>query len=301
MRDVEAFHPDLRSLARLLPRGGISERTLPALRAAQRLTGLRHPADATRIDLGPAALWLLRPPGPGPHPAVLWIHGGGYVMGQAAQDLSLCRELVRRLGVAVAAVEYRLAPEHPFPAPLEDCVTAWHWVTAQPWVAPDRVAVAGASAGGGLAAALAQRLAGSDGVRPALQLLVYPMLDDRTAADGVRRPVPLRLWDERANRFGWRSLLGHDPGGESTDPLAAPARARDLSALAPAWVGVGTCDLFHDEDVAHARRLAAAGVPCQLEVVPGAFHGFDLVAPRTPVARAFRAAQHRALADALGC
>lgn len=297
MSSTLVFHPELRRTARVLPRGGIGPRTLPLVRQAQRLTGRRPPVDAERVVLGSASLWLLRPETNGPHPAIVWIHGGGFVLGQALQDIAICRDLARRLGAVVAAVDYRLAPEHPFPLPLDDCLTALHWLADQPFVDAERVAVAGASAGGGLAAGVALRARTEGTVRPVLQLLAYPMLDDRTATTAPERQ-PLRLWNNKANHFGWRSYLGGPPGSEGIDPAAAPARAGDLAELPPAWIGVGTCDLFYDEDVTYAQRLQAAGVPCQLHVVDGAFHGFDLVAPRTGVAQAFRSAQVAALARA---
>jgi acetyl esterase/lipase len=230
---------------------------------------------------------------------VLWIHGGGYVIGTAAQDDALCRDLARRLGALVASVDYRLAPDHPHPVPLEDCHDALVWLAEAPEVDPGRVAVAGASAGGGLAAGLAQLACARGAVRPAFQLLSYPMLDDRTA---LRRDVDergFRLWDNRSNRYGWTSYLGTEPGGPGAAAPAVPARAEDLSGLPPAWIGVGSLDLFHDEDRAYAERLRAAGVPCAFDVVDGAFHAFDMVLPRAPVSRAFRNAQVAALSAAL--
>ncbi|MFO0624340.1 MAG: alpha/beta hydrolase fold domain-containing protein [Polyangiales bacterium] len=153
------------------------------------------------------------------------------------------------------------------------------------------------SAGGGLAAALVLRAHDRALPAPALQLLVYPMLDDRTALrDHDDRDF--RLWDDVSNRFGWRAYLGRAPGHDDVPDHAAPARRRDLAGLAPAWIGVGTADLFHDEDLAYAARLREAGVDVSLEVVPGAFHAFDVVAPRAAVSRAFFEAQISALAQA---
>jgi acetyl esterase/lipase len=217
-------------------------------------------------------------------PALLWIHGGGYVIGTAQQDDPVCRRFARELGITVAAVDYRLAPEHPYPAALEDCYSALTWLAGLPAVDPGRVAIGGASAGGGLAAALALLAHDRGEVTPVLQLLAYPMLDDRS---GTTPDNPnYRLWSPKSNRFGWASYLG------SADPrVAVPARREDLSGLAPAWIGVGTNDLFHDEDIAYAERLTAAGVPCHVEVVPGAFHGFDLVVPKAAVSQSFFASQ----------
>jgi acetyl esterase/lipase len=188
----------------------------------------------------------------------------------------------------VAAVDYRLAPKHPYPTPLEDCYTALGWLAEQPGIDPSRIAIGGASAGGGLAAGLAQLARDRDGVKPAFQLLVYPMLDDRTALRTDIDERGFRLWNNRANAFGWRCYTGREPGTDPVDVYAVPGRNDDLSGLAPAWIGVGTQDLFHDEDIAYAERLRAAGVACDVEIVPGAFHGFDAVAPKAPVAIAFR-------------
>jgi acetyl esterase/lipase len=189
-------------------------------------------------------------------------------------------------------VDYRLAPEHPYPAPLEDCYSALTWLAGLPAVDPARVAIGGASAGGGLAAALALLARDRGEITPVLQLLAYPMLDDRSGA--VPKNLNYRLWSPKSNRFGWAAYLG------TADPqVAVPARRDDLSGLAPAWIGVGTHDLFHDQDLAYAERLTAAGVPCDVEVVPGAFHGFDAVVPKAAVSRSFFASQCASLRTAL--
>jgi acetyl esterase/lipase len=288
-------HPDLRSFARFAPRQMIGRRTLPVIRALTGLTGRRSaPADVEVITLASGAgVRLFRPAGvPEPGPALLWIHGGGYVIGTAAQDDALCRRFSRKLGITVASVDYRLAPEHPYPAPLEDCYSALTWLAGLPAVDPDRVAISGGSAGGGLAAALALLARDRGEVRPAFQLLVYPMLDDRSS--GAPTNPNHRLWGPRSNKFGWAAYLGN------ADPeVAVPARHEDLSGLAPAWIGVGTHDLFHDEDLAYAERLKDAGVPCEVEVVPGAFHGFDLVVAKAQVSQRFFASQCDVLRSAL--
>jgi acetyl esterase/lipase len=231
---------------------------------------------------------------------VLWIHGGGYIGGAPAQDRGLCRQLAERLGALVAAEGYRVAPEHPFPTPLEDCYAALGWLAARPEVDPARLAVAGSSAGGGLAAALALLARDRGGPTLAFQALSYPMLDDRTTLRTHEAERWFRAWNTPANRWGWRCYLGTEPGSDAVDPCAVPSRREDLAGLPAAWLGVGTLDLFLDEDLAYAERLRAAGVPCATTVVEGAFHGFDAVAPRRPTGRAYREAMIEALATALG-
>ncbi len=296
---AEAFHPDLRSIARWLPRAGVSRRTLPTTRL---LTGLlaKRPAKGVTVEsVGHASVRVHRPPLSGPLPALLWIHGGGYIIGSAAQDDAICRHFAEAIGAVVAAVDYRLAPESPYPEPLHDCYDALGWLANQPDVDADRIAVGGASAGGGLAAALALLARERDEIRLAYQLLAYPMLDDRTANRTDIDEANFRLWNTKANRFGWQSYTGKPPGSPEVSGLAAPARYGDLAGLPPAWIGVGTLDLFHDEDVAYASRLRAAGVECELAEVGGAFHGFDLIRPKAGVAREFRAAQVAAVSAAL--
>src|SRR6201996_9187073 len=289
------FHPDLRRIARFAPRALVGPRTLKLIRALSPMGqrgGASRDVEALILSSG-VGVRLHRPAGVSqPGPALLWIHGGGYVIGTAQQDDQLCRRFARELGVTVAAVDYRLAPEHPYPAPLEDCYAALTWLAALPAVDPARVAIAGASAGGGLTAALALLARDRGEVTPALQLLAYPMLDDRSGS-GPEDPK-YRLWSPKSNRFGWAAYLGNaDPN------VAVPARHEDLSGLPPAWIGVGTNDLFHDEDLVYAERLTAAGVPCQLEVVPGAFHGFDAIVPKAAVSRSFFASQCASLRSAL--
>lgn len=288
-------HPDLRRIARIAPRRIVGPRTLPAIRAFGALTArLRGPGDAEVITLGSGVgVRLFRPEGvDGPTPALLWIHGGGYVIGTAQQDDRLCRRFSERLRIAVASVDYRLAPEHPYPAPLEDCYSALTWLAGLPAVDRKRVAIGGASAGGGLAAALALLARDRGEIDPAFQLLAYPMLDDRSSATPGNPNY--RLWNAHSNRFGWSAYLG------GADPqVAVPSRCDDLSGLPPAWIGVGTHDLFHDEDLEYARRLRDAGVPCHVDVVDGAFHGFDMVAPKAQVSQLFFDSQCEMLRAAL--
>ncbi|OBH62488.1 alpha/beta hydrolase [Mycobacterium sp. E2479] len=289
---TENFHPDLRKIARVLPRGIFNRYTLPLLRPLTRLPALRTPKGVEVLTLSDQTSVRLhqRPAADQLGPALLWIHGGGYVIGSAAQDDMLCRRFGQRLGVPVAAVDYRLAPKYPFPAALEDCYAALKWLARLPGVDPSRIVIGGASAGGGLAAALALLARDRGEVTPLFQLLVYPMVDDRAGVDNPN----YRMWNLKCDRLGWAAYL------KGIDPEAAvPSRRVDLTGVAPAWVGVGTLDPLYDEDVEYARRLLAAGVPCDLDIVAGAFHGFDMIAPSAGVSRAFFDRQCAALRTVL--
>lgn len=289
----QEIHPDLARLARFLPRGVVGPRTTPVIRAVQtRMSRMSHKASDVEVRALPsgASVRIFRPSGAtGKAPGFLWIHGGGFVIGSAQQDDALCRRFSDALGAIVASVDYRLAPDHPFPAPLDDCHAALEVLHGLDGVDTGRIAIGGASAGGGLAAQLALRIRDRDEPNPILQLLVYPMLDDRTRTDPAIAKK-LRMWHAKSNRFGWDSYLdGTDAG------LVAPARREDLSGLAPAWIGVGDLDLFHDEDLTYADRLRDAGVPCTVEVIGGAFHGFDLVSPGAALSKEFFRMQVAAL------
>lgn len=238
-----------------------------------------------------------------PSGAVVWMHGGGLMLGRAENAHERCSTLARDLGVLVVSVDYRLAPEDPYPAAIDDCAQALAWVhegAHELGIDPGRVAVGGDSAGGGLAACLAQR-AHDEGLQVALQVLVYPMLDDRTGLRGDRRGIrgPL-TWTPRSNRVGWSAYLGHPVGMEESRPYAVAARRADLSGLAPAWIGVGEYDLFHDEDVEYARRLVEAGVDCELVTVPGMYHGADGVQPTPPTMVTFLGSATEALRRVIG-
>ncbi|WP_129788154.1 alpha/beta hydrolase [Promicromonospora panici] len=307
-----SFNPQLRA-ARFLPRTIINARTLPALRFLTKLTGRTRRPDAQVVAVdADVSVHVFRPASVRPRtPALLWIHGGGMVLGDAAQDSAFCRRMADELGIVVVSVEYRLAPQHPFPAPLEDCYTALQWLARQPDVDPARIAVGGESAGGGLAAALTLLAKERGEIRPVLQLLSYPMLDDRTTTRTDVDPRRLRIWSPASNRFGWRGYLGSaasdgasagasdGASAGNVPPLAAPARYDDLSGLPPAWIGVGTNDLFHDEDVTYARRLQEAGVATTLHIVPGAYHNFDSIEAGAAVSQAFLRARTAALDEAL--
>ncbi len=306
---VSAFHPDL-AVGRFIPKLSFGPRTS---RLARRRTA-RPAAPGPGVTVGEllvpgpdgapeVSLRIIRPiVAPGPLPALLWIHGGGMIIGSPEQDDRTSIAFARELGIVVAAVRYRLAPDHRAPAAVEDTYAGLRGLVANAaalGVDTDRIAIGGASAGGGLAAALALLAHDRGEIRPAFQLLVYPMLDDRTVTRADLDTRDVRVWTPKSNRYGWASYLGVEPGSAGVSPYAAPARREDLGGLPPAWIGVGSLDLFHDEDVEYARRLVDAGVPCELSIVPGAFHGFDSIVAGADVSRAFRRAQADALRGAL--
>jgi acetyl esterase/lipase len=222
--------------------------------------------------------------------ALFWIHGGGFVIGNVRQSDRFCIEVARDLGITVVATGYRLAPEHPFPAPLDDCHAGWQWLLRSAetlGIDPHRIAIGGQSAGGGLAASLIQRIQDGDGIKPGAQWLFCPMLDDRTGARRELDAVGHRLWNNRLNAFGWGAYLGTAPGSAELPPYAVAARRKDLRGLPPAWIGVGDVDLFCGEDRAYATRLQQAGVETSLDIVAGAPHGFEAWAADTDLARGF--------------
>jgi acetyl esterase/lipase len=297
---TDAFDPELRTIARILPRSLGTGRLIKVDRFTTNLRRRLASKSVPEVNVGSVSVRLHRPASlPNPVAALLWIHGGGYVGGLAAQDDKMCQDFVDHLGIVVASVDYRVAPEHPFPAGLHDCYEGLRWLVQQSYVDATRLAIGGYSAGGGLAAALALYAREQAEVPLRFQLLSYPMLDDRTAIRTDIDETNVRGWNNKANAFGWASYAGHPPGSDEISGLAAPSRAEDLSRLPPAWVGVGTLDLFHDEDVVYADRLQAAGVPCQLHVAKGAFHGFDIVRKKAQVSQAYRSSYMDALSGAL--
>ena len=234
-------------------------------------------------------------------PALLWIHGGGYVMGNPDMVDLQVKNIVATTGCAAVSVDYRLAPETPHPGPVEDCYAAlkWLYVNASDLnVDTTRIAIGGDSAGGGLTAALGLLTRDRGEIPLVLELLIYPMLDDRTVTTTEPHPYTGEyIWTPEANRFGWTALLGKEPGSPDVSPYAAAARAETLEGLPPTFIGVGTLDLFLEEDMEYARRLIRAGVPTELHVYPGAFHGFPMVA-NAKIAQAFERDELNALTRA---
>ena len=280
--------PELLPMLDAAPTIALSEALLPALRSREGGLPLPPvvPNDVIRSDVtapGPAGapdigVVTYTPPGDGPFPCIYHIHGGGYVSGSAAVLEFMHRPLAEQLGCVIVSVDYRLAPETAFPGNIEDCYAGLAWTFAHAsdlGIEPSRIGIAGESAGGGLAAALALMARDRGEYRLAFQALTYPMLDDRTCTADPHPFAGEFLWTPHNNRFGWTALLGEDPGGADISPYAAPARATDLSGLPPTFLMTGSLDLFVDENIDFARRLIRAGVPTEFHIYPGAFHAFD--------------------------
>jgi len=215
-------------------------------------------------------------------PCLIWFHGGGMVFGLPEQDELGSDAYAEQVPCVVASVDYRLAPEHPHPAPVEDCYAALTWVAENAdelGVDPARIAVGGASAGGCLATAVALMARDRGGPAPAFQLLVYPMLDDRCDTPSMSEFPDNLTWTREHTRAGWDALLGGRSGGDDVDQYAAPARAPDLTGLPPALIQVGELEVFRDEDIDYATRLIRAGVPTQLHIYPRAYHSVDFLMP----------------------
>lgn len=267
-----------------------------AVRVDERqVPGPQGEPDISLLILSPVAEGAARP-------AIYHIHGGGMVTGNLRTGVDALLPYVVDGHAVVVSVEYRLAPEHPDPAPVEDCYAGLVWVAknaAELGVDPDRLIVLGASAGGGLAAGTA--LLARDRAFPRLthQVLMCPMLDDRFETHSSQMLDREGIWDRNSNHFGWTALLGDRRGGPDVSPYAAPARATDLSGLPHTYLDVGSVDVFRDETLTYARRLSEAGVTVDLHLWGGGFHGFDLMAPHAAISRAAIATREDFLRRAL--
>jgi acetyl esterase/lipase len=291
---LSAVDPELRSAGMLALAIPFNRLTLPFVRMGYRLRSSPGPGvtqTTHQIEDGVRVLVFTPYEQSAPRPAVLWIHGGGMCVGTPQIEAVLSAGMAREIGAVVVSPGYRLAPEHPFPAALDDCIATLKWMANhgdELGIDPDRIAVHGVSAGGGLAAAVAQR-ALDEGIPLRAQAIAYSMLDDRTTLrddDGGRGQL---TWSSSSNRFAWTAYLGRAPRLSDAPEYAAPARRTDLSGLPPAWIGIGEQDLFYDENVGYAERLKAAGVPCELVTVAGMYHAADHIAPKALSMRNFHA------------
>jgi acetyl esterase/lipase len=231
-------------------------------------------------------------------PGIYFIHGGGMILGDIEGEDAAATRLCDEVGAVVVSVEYRLAPEHPHPAPVEDCYAGLVWTAknaSELGIDADRLAIFGASAGGGLA--LATALVARDRGGPQVRFLmpVYPMIDDRNQTPSSHEITDIGIWDRAGNIEAWAWYLG----GKEADEYAAPSRAEDVSGLPPTFIDVGTVDLFRDEDIAFAQRLMQAGVPTELHVYPGSYHASETFAPDAALSQRIWAVRLDALRRAL--
>ncbi|MFF0141296.1 alpha/beta hydrolase [Streptomyces sp. NPDC005227] len=285
LEDITALHagPDIAVPAFDLTQDGAfvtTDRTAPGPEGAP---------DVSLFVVTPAA-----PSQDGPRPVIYHAHGGGMILGNNRAGVEVVLEWARELDAVVVSVEYRLAPEHPYPAGVEDVYAGLLWTArhaAEFGGDPERIVVAGASAGGGLTAALALLSRDRGGPRPIGQVLMYPMLDDRNDTPSAHQMAGVGAWDRTANETAWTAVLGDARGGPDVPAYAAPARATDLTGLPPAFLDVGSAETFRDEVVDYASRIWQAGGVAELHVWPGGFHGFDSFAPHTPLSRTARAAR----------
>ena len=301
MTPLELLHPEIADAIGLIPFSTIDADVLPAVRSASAAAaGLLQLSDAVeRTDHVvpgdhdvPVRVHRAKGSG-GARPCLFSMHGGGYVIGSYVMDDAMFDRLCPKLDLVGVSVEYRLAPETPYPGPLDDCYRALKWTyehVDELGIDPNRIGVGGISAGGGLAAALALLARDRGEVPVAFQLLDCPMLDDRQITASSQLDG-LPVWSRESNAFGWRSYLGPLYGADDVPYTAAPARATDLSGLPPAYVSVGSSDGFRDEDVDYALRLNQAGVPCELHVYPGAPHGYQIAAGSELAQRSARDAE----------
>jgi acetyl esterase/lipase len=305
-------NPELRSqvhFQRMVASFAITPQTLARARQGAPVpAALAQPAFSERMIGGPNGAASLRiyvinaAAGGESKPAILHMHGGGFVIGTAKGSVRSLQELAQSLDCVIVTVDYRLAPETPFPGSLEDNYAALKWLydnAAELGVDRSRIAVMGESAGGGHAAMLAIAARDRGEVPLIYQALSYPMLDDRTGSTRLPPPfIGALAWSPANNRFGWSSLLGMPAGSRDVPDGAVPARVENLRNLPPAFIGVGSIDLFVEEDIVYATRLIEAGIGTELNVVPGAFHGFNGAVPTAKISVQFNAALKNALARA---
>lgn len=313
---MDRLHPELAGPVEAMlnmPGGGLNLDDIPAARAAgdemiESMKGqmpiIEGVDSEDSLVPGPTgtpdvAVRIYRPINqPGRLPALFWMHGGGYIMGNIEHDDVSAKLLTLAGDCVTVAVDYRLAPENPFPAPVEDCYAALKWLashTDELGVDKNRIAIGGASAGGGLAAGLALLVRDRTEVHIIAQFLIYPMIDDRTIEPASDTLPDTILWTREANLIGWRCYLGCEPGGDNISCYAAASRAEDMTGLPPAFIAVGDLDLFAQEDIDYARRLVEAGVPTELHVYPGGCHAFNGLAPEADISQQFTDNFYRAL------
>lgn len=291
--------------------GGFNLKDIPATRAmvdamiaavkaeVPPIAGVATEDTEVRGTAGTVPVRIYRPTGArGPLPTLLWMHPGGYVIGSIELDDLMARQLAKDVQCAVISVEYRLAPEHPYPLPLEDCFTVLEWLgesAAEAGLDASRIAVGGASAGGGLAAGLALLARERGGPQPCLQLLIYPAINDRNIEQASAKVPENLFWSRENMLIGWRAYLNGKQASADVPAPAAAFRAKSLLGLPPAYIAIGALDMFVPDCLDYAARLIDARIATELHVYPGAFHAFDAFAPMARVSQSFVADRNAAL------
>jgi acetyl esterase/lipase len=300
------LRPGLQRASQFLSRLTYNDASLPMLRQLMKAWDAPLDAPAVTEHFIPGAkgdpdvrVYVTGISGGSARPAILHIHGGGFIAFRARDSLRAIQDMALTHNCVVVTVDYRLAPETRFPGPLEDIYATLRWMYQNArdlGVDPQRIAVKGESAGATYAALLAIAVRDRKEFSVCLQTLVYPTLDDRT---GSTRHLPEQfgkyVWNPQANQYAWTSLLGVTAGSRHVPENAVPARVKDLSGLAPAFIGVGSIDLSAPENIEYAQRMMMAGNTVELVVVPGAYHGFDVLAPDASVSRQFATAWNEAI------
>ncbi|UII78775.1 alpha/beta hydrolase fold domain-containing protein [Flagellimonas sp. CMM7] len=293
--DSKMLHPEIRKVVLRTPRIPWHRKLLLPISKVMYNIGARTELGkgvvvSTEIING-VEIQIFSPEQLKPKGAVLWIFGGGHLAGKPEHLNGIATKVVNELCMEVIAPKYRLSPENPFPADLDDCFEAWNWLVGNSirrGYNDNKLAIAGNSAGGGIAAALAQRILDSGGVQPQAQCLFYPMLDDRTAIDHSLDRINHFLWNNKANFMAWDAYLGnHHPGDVNIPKYAAAARRNSLKGLPPTWIGHCELDLFANEYATYAERLRNEGVVCQSYYVKGVPHAFELFIPKSEMAEKF--------------
>jgi acetyl esterase/lipase len=282
-------NPRLRVTAEMAQDAGIRSRdvSIPGYRGEQIMATILETASPHR----------------GPRPVIYHLHGGGMIVGDRWSGVAGLFDWIHRYHAVAVSIEYRLAPENPDPVPLEDCYAGLMWLHQHAedlLLDPTRILIAGASAGGGLAAGVALLVRDRGGPSLLGQLLMYPMLDDRDATVSTQQIDGVGVWDRESNRTGWRALLGDRYGTDDVSVYAAPSRAQDLSGLPPAFIDCGSAEVFRDEDVAYASAIWAAGGQAELHVWPGGFHAFEGYAPQAALSQEMVEARDRWVHRMLG-
>jgi len=296
--DINQIHPTLQKATASFPKLPVTSgfgRALTRALLPMLLPKPKAPAGITIEQIktsGGVKLRIYSPAGQRTRAAMLYIHGGGMMIGSPAMDDALLSSTASELDIVIVSPDYRLAPEHPYPAAVDDCHAAWDWIQenlAARGIDNTRIAIGGESAGGGLAAGLVLRIHDEGGSQPVAQWLFCPMLDDRTALDRSLDDIDHFVWNNKMNLVGWKSYLGKNFGTDQVPAYAAPARRESLEELPKAWIGVGDVELFFAENKAYANKLTAAGVACQLDIVNGAPHAFEGLAPESELAKDYLA------------